>query len=116
MSSEEHLFTYGTLQLAQVQLDTFGRKLEGKPDVLPGYRLVTIRIENADFVAKSGTADHRNLKFTGNETDFVEGIIFSVTSEELEESDSYEPEGYDRVLVQLQSGTNAWIYLNRGTG
>src|SRR5829696_7161496 len=116
MSSEEHLFTYGTLQLEQVQLDTFGRKLEGKPDVLPGYRLVTIRIENAAFVAKSGTADHRNLKFTGNQTDFVEGIVFSVTSEELEESDSYEPEGYDRVLVQLQSGTNAWIYLNRGTG
>ena len=117
MSSEEHatesLFTYGTLQLEEVQLDTFGRKLEGRPDVLPGYRLVTIRIENAEFVAKSGTADHRNLKFTGNQSDFVEGIVFSVTREELEKSDSYEPEGYERVLVQLQSGTNAWIYLDR---
>lgn len=111
----ENLFTYGTLQWEEVQLDTFGRKLEGRPDVLPGYRLVTIRIEDADFVAKSGSADHRNLKFTGNATDFVEGIVFSVTREELEKSDSYEPEGYERVLVQLQSGTRAWIYLDKGT-
>ena len=112
----ENLFTYGTLQLEEVQLATFGRTLEGKPDVLPGYRLVMIRIEDEDFVVKSGSADHRNLKFTGNESDFVEGIVFSVTREELEESDAYEPEGYERVLVQLQSGTNAWIYLNRGSG
>lgn len=112
----EHLFTYGTLQLEEVQLDTFGRKLEGRPDVLPGYRLVTIRIEDADFVAKSGSAEHRNLKFTGNASDFVEGRVFDVTREELEKSDSYEPEGYERVLVQLQSGTSAWIYLDKGTG
>lgn len=109
----ENLFTYGTLQLEEVQLDTFGRKLEGRPDVLPGYCLVTIRIEDADFVAKSGSADHRNLKFTGNASDFVEGIVFSVTGEELKKSDSYEPEGYERVLVQLRSGINAWIYLDR---
>lgn len=115
MFETENLFTYGTLQLEEVQVDTFGRKLEGRPDVLPGYRLVTIRIEDADFVAKSGTADHRNLKFTGNASDFVEGIVFSVTREELGKSDSYEPEDYERVLVQLQSGTNAWIYLDRGT-
>ena len=99
--------------MEEVRLDTFGRKLEGRPAVLPGYHLVKIRIEDADFVVKSGTADHRNLEFTGNASDFVKGIVFSVTREELEKSDSYEPEGYERVLVQLQSGTNAWIYLNR---
>ena len=117
MSSEKHetknLFTYGTLQLEEVQLDTFGRKLEGRPDILPRYRIVPIRIEDADFVAKSGSADHRNLEFTGNALDSVEGMVFSVTREELEKSDSYEPDGYERVLVQLQSGTKAWIYLDR---
>ena len=109
----ENLFTYGTLQLEEVQLATFDRKLEGRPDVLIGYRLVKITIEDEDFVAKSGTAEHRNLQFTGNASDFVEGTVFSVTMEELEKSDTYEPEGYERVLVQLKSGTNAWIYLNR---
>ena len=113
MEQNEKLFTYGTLQLEEVQLATFGRRLEGRPDVLPGYRLVNITIEDEDFVKKSGTAEHRNLQFTGNASDFVEGTVFSVTMKEIEKSDAYEPEGYERVLVQLKSGTNAWIYLNK---
>ena len=108
----ENLFTYGTLQLEEVQLATFGRRLEGQPDVLIRYRLAIIKIRDEDFVAKSGSAEHRNLQFTGNASDFVEGTVFSVTREELEKSDAYEPDGYERVLVQLKSGTNSWIYLS----
>lgn len=111
-SDMEYLFTYGTLQLEEVQLSTFGRKLEGKPDALVGYRLVMIKIQDEDFVAKSGTADHRNLQFTGNTSDFVEGMVFAVTMEELEQSDAYEPEGYERVPAQCRSGLSAWIYLS----
>jgi hypothetical protein len=109
----ESLFSYGTLRLEDVQLATFGRKLEGRPDVLVGYRLVKITIADKDFVAKSGTAEHRNLQFTGNTSDFVEGTVFSVTMQELEKSDTYEPEGYERVFVQMKSGAGAWIYLDR---
>jgi len=112
----ESLFSYGTLRLEDVQLATFGRRLEGRPDVLIGYRLVKITIEDEDFVAKSGTAEHRNLQFTGNSSDFVEGTVLSVTMEELEKSDTYEPEGYERVLVQLKSGNNAWVYLYSQSG
>ena len=112
-SEMENLFTYGTLQLEEVQLSTFGRKLQGQPDALVGYRLVMIKIRDEDFVAKSGTADHRNLQFTGNASDLVEGIVFAVTMEELEQSDAYEPEGYQRVLVQLESGVAAWMYLDK---
>ena len=108
----ENLFTYGTLQLEEVQFATFGRKLEGRPDVLIGYRVVMITIKDKDFVTKSGTAEHRNLQFTGDESHRLEGTVFPVTQEELEKSDAYEPDGYERVLVRLQSGTNAWIYLN----
>ena len=75
-----------------MQFSTFGRKLEGKPDALVGYRIVMIRIQSEDFVVKSGAADHRNLQFTGNASDIVEGIVFEVTMEELEQSDAYEPE------------------------
>src|SRR5215217_4143366 len=110
-SDMEYLFTYGTLQLEDVQLTTFGRRLEGRPDALVGYQLVMIKIRDEDFVAKSGTADHRNLQFTGNASDIVEGIVFAVTMEELEQSDAYEPEGYERVQVQCRSGLSAWIYL-----
>jgi gamma-glutamyl AIG2-like cyclotransferase len=112
----EYLFTYGTLQLEEVQLSTFGRKLEGQPDALVGYRLVMIKIPDEDFVAKSGTADHRNLQFTGDASDLVEGIVFAVTMAELEKSDVYEPEGYQRVQVQCRSGLKAWIYLSSEHG
>jgi hypothetical protein len=109
----ENLFTYGTLQLEQVQLSTFGRKLEGKADALVGYRLVMIKIQDKDFVVKSGTADHRNLQFTGNASDLVEGVVFEVTMQELEQSDAYEPAGYERVAVHLKSGVGAWIYVDK---
>ena len=108
----ENLFTYGTLQKEEVQLATFGRRLEGHADALPGYALKSIEILDEDFVAKSGTAIHRNLQFTGDSSDFVEGTVYSVSLQELEQADAYEPDGYKRVLVQLRSGAKAWVYLN----
>ena len=110
----EKLFTYGTLRTEEVQLATFGRKLAGHADALPRYRLKMIEIKDQEFVAKSGTAIHRNLQFTGDPSDFVEGAVYSVTLNELEAADAYEPDGYKRVLVQLKSGANAWVYVNYG--
>lgn len=109
----ELLFAYGTLQTEPVQLSTFGRRLDGTVDALVGYRLKLIRIEDQDFVTASGTADHRNLEFTGDPADSVEGTVFKVTPSELEQSDAYEPDEYKRVLVQLRSGVKAWVYLRR---
>lgn len=109
----ERLFTYGTLQSETVQSETFGRKLDGWPDALPGYRLVMIRITDEDFVSTSGSAEHRNLQFTGNASDSVEGTVVTITTSELVQADAYEPDDYQRVLVQLRSGTMAWVYLNQ---
>lgn len=53
-SATEHLFSYGTLQLEAVQLSTFGRRLAGHADQLPGYRLAMIEIRDAAIVATSG--------------------------------------------------------------
>ena len=112
--NSELLFAYGTLQTEAVQLSLFNRKLDGKADALVGYSLRIIRIDDQEFVATSGTADHRNLEFTGNPNDFVEGTAFTVTASELEQADAYEPTGYNRVLVQLRSGSNAWVYMSSG--
>ena len=108
----ENLFSYGTLQTEAVQLATFGRRLEGKPDILVGYSLTIVQVEDQNFVALSGAALHRNLQFTGIASDLVEGTVFTVTRKELEQADAYEPADYKRVLVQLKSGMNAWVYLN----
>jgi Gamma-glutamyl cyclotransferase, AIG2-like len=110
----ENLFSYGTLQAEAVQLATFGRKLEGKPDILVGYSLAMIQIQDQNFVAINGAAPQRNLQFTGIASDLVEGTALSVTRKELEQADAYEPAEYTRVLVQLKSGMNAWVYLALG--
>lgn len=85
--------------------------MEGKPDALVHYRLTTVHLQDKDFVAASGTANHRNLEFTGDQSDVVEGIAFTVTDSELQQADAYEPAGYKRTLVELRSGLNAWVYL-----
>ena len=108
----ERLFSYGTLQTETVQISTFGRRLAGNPDALVGYRLRMIKIEDQDFVATSGAEYHRNLEFTGSASDLVEGTVFSVTQQELEQADAYEPDGYKRVRAKLHSGIEAWVYLD----
>ena len=110
----EHLFSYGTLRDEAVQLATFGRRLEGGPDALAGYRLEMIRVEDQDFVDASGAAHHRNLQYTGAASDLVEGTVFAVTMGELERADAYEPAGYERVRAQLRSGLDAWVYVSAG--
>ena len=118
MSSEqqtEQLFAYGTLRFADVQVATFGRRLDGDADALPRYRLALITIADEEFVTKSGTAEHKNLHYTGDPSDYVEGTVFNVTTKELAQADAYEPAGYERVRVQLKSGTDAWIYLDKSS-
>lgn len=112
LKETEYLFAYGTLQTEAVQLATFGRHLTGQRDALVGYRLVMVKIEDQDFVASSGTAHHRNLQYTGLASDFVEGTVFSVTRQELEQADAYEPVDYKRVQVELRSGGKAWVYVH----
>jgi len=111
----ESLFSYGTLQTETVQLATFGRRLDGQPDALPGYSLVMIEIEDQDFVATSGSAHHRNLHFTGSTSDIVEGTRLSLTESELDLADSYEPSNYERIQVRLRSGASAWVYFSRNS-
>src|SRR5215213_6437534 len=111
----EHLFAYGTLQTEAVQLATFGRRLEGKADALIGYRLTTMPTQDQNFAASSGATHHRTLQSTSSASDLVEGTVFKVTKQDLDVVDSYEPIDYKRLLVQLRSGINAWVYVNAHT-
>ena len=114
MSDEQHhtesLFSYGTLRQEEVQLATFGRRLAGRPDALVGYALQIVQTVDGSFAAQNG-AHQRTLKFTGKAADVVEGVALSLTRQELEQADNYEPDDYRRVRVQLRSGSDAWAYL-----
>jgi gamma-glutamylcyclotransferase (GGCT)/AIG2-like uncharacterized protein YtfP len=110
--AEQALFSYGTLQHAEVQLDTFGRLQEGRDDALPGYRVDHAEIDDARVVSLSGAAVHPIIRETGDPLDKVVGKVLWVSDEELDAADEYEVALYRRVSVTLASGLTAWVYVS----
>ena len=108
----ERLFSYGTLQLEAVQLATFGRLLVGTSDVLRGFAVVPLKIDDPSVIAISGQATHTMAKFTGRATDVIHGTVFEVSPEEIESADKYEVAAVTRVTVVLKSGVRAWAYVD----
>ena len=109
----ERLFSYGTLQLPDVQQATFGRLLSGAADALVGFAQEMVEITDPNVLAKSGQRFHPIVKQTFNPTDRVAGVVFEITSAELAASDEYEVDDYVRVEAQLASGLKAWVYVQR---
>src|ERR1700744_1290429 len=107
----EWLFSYGTLQQEGVQLSTFGRLLEGRPDALPGFRQTMVRITDPDVLAKSGKEFHPIVTPSEDPADAIDGTVFQVSAEELAQADIYEVDDYKRVAVTLRSGLQAWVYV-----
>jgi gamma-glutamylcyclotransferase (GGCT)/AIG2-like uncharacterized protein YtfP len=107
------LFSYGTLQHEDVQRSTFGRRLRGDADQLPGYEPARVPIEDPLVVAATGTTHHADARFTGREESRVAGMVFEVTDAELERVDAYEAAfAYRRTAVTLASGRRAWVYAH----
>lgn len=106
------LFSYGTLQEEAVQLSVFGRRLEGHRDVLPGYELKLVEVKDFDFVRESGKAMHKMLQFNGGHASRIEGMVYEVSEVELRVADDYEPEPWQRILTDLESGSQAWVYVD----
>ncbi len=110
-SGTESLFTYGTLQLPEVQLDTFGHRVEGADDVLSGYRLEWTDVADERVAQLSGLDRHPILRRTDDPNDRVFGRVLHLTPEELDAADEYEVSLYRRAAVVLLSGIRAWVYV-----
>ena len=108
---DEYLFSYGTLQDEAVQLATFGRRLSGEPEVLEGYRIDHLLIEDEEVIAASGLRYHLIISPSGRKEDVVTGMGFFVSHAELLAADGYEADDYRRVRVGLRSGREAWVYI-----
>jgi gamma-glutamylcyclotransferase (GGCT)/AIG2-like uncharacterized protein YtfP len=106
------LFSYGTLQQAEVQLTTFGRRLEGERDELVGFAPASVKIADPRVAATLGRTHHANVIFNGNEESRVPGMVFEITDPELASADAYESVYcYLRIDVILASGKKAWVYV-----
>jgi hypothetical protein len=103
------LFAYGTLLDARVQRAVFGRRLEGRPDVLPGF--VRGSAEFRDPHGPAPPARYPDIVPTGRETDRVPGQTFELGADDLRAADAYETSAYIRREVTLASGCAAWVYM-----
>lgn len=112
-TDEVLLFSYGTLQQAEVQRATFGRLLAGRAAAVPGYRLEWLTITDPDVITTSGS-DRHPLLVADTDTDPVVGTVFTITAEELAAADEYEVDDYARVRVALDTGEEAWVYVFAG--
>jgi len=111
MARDIPLFSYGTLQRRDVQLATYGRTLEGSPDVLIGYRLTRLPDRDPDAVRISGAKTHLIVQPTGDPADRVPGVIYLLTKDELAATDQYEGSDYRRARLDLESGRSAFVYV-----
>lgn len=109
--SAELLFSYGTLQLPEVQRSTFGREVDGRPDAIVGYELDYVTITDLHVVAVSGSDRHPILRPSDAHDASVPGTVFAVSTAELAAADEYEVDAYRRISVPLRSGARAWVYV-----
>src|SRR5687767_14528514 len=98
------IFSYGTLQQEHVQLATFGRRLAGDADELPGFE--------PSWTRREGGTTHANVIFTGTHDSRARGTVFEITDAELAAADQYEQaDAYGRIAATLASGKQAWVYV-----
>ncbi|WPR70260.1 gamma-glutamylcyclotransferase family protein [Flavobacterium sp. NG2] len=100
------LFAYGTLKDIDTQQTIFGRILKGEHDVLKGFTVSEIKIEE-----EFGIAKYPILEESENPTDVVSGMLFEITEEDIHLADTYEGLHYRRIEVKLESGEVAWAYI-----
>lgn len=106
------LFSYGTLQRAEIQRSLFGRALPGEHDQLIGFRQSAIDLDDPDVLQSTGTGRHVIVQFTGAPGDRVSGTVLEVTDADIALADEYEPAPYDRIATTLASGKTAWVYTD----
>lgn len=105
------LFTYGTLQRADIQQHLFGRRLTGTPDALVGYVLGHLEIKD-DASAITHQTRYPMLYHHGPDAAPIAGVVYALDDTELLRADAYEGPAYRRIAVTLQSGRQAWVYVD----
>jgi gamma-glutamylcyclotransferase (GGCT)/AIG2-like uncharacterized protein YtfP len=107
----QYLFSYGTLQLEKVQIESFGRLLRGTKDTLTGFKLGSLQITDEKVLQTSAQTFHPIAMPSNDPDDKIEGMVFEITNEELSQADKYEVDDYKRISATLASGIRAWAYV-----
>lgn len=103
------LFAYGTLRDESVQRAVFGRVLYGQPDAIARFEKSLLEFPATG--GDGGTPVYPVVRFNDDPDRRVDGIVYELTDRELEAADEYETSAYRRILVELVSGSEAWVYV-----
>jgi gamma-glutamylcyclotransferase (GGCT)/AIG2-like uncharacterized protein YtfP len=95
------VFVYETLTEGSIRSQVLRRNVDNYEDSLLNYIKVGVNLE------KDGTNYHTLKIQPGHETP---GLVLMVTAKELRDLDNWE-DSYQRVKVELASGSWAWTYL-----
>ncbi|MCP3428858.1 gamma-glutamylcyclotransferase family protein [Opacimonas viscosa] len=106
-----NVFSYGTLQLPKVQLELLGREVTSWPDSLSRFNMGEITIMDETVIEISTQSTHQIINFTGNASDIIEGVVLSISPDELSILDKYETDEYKREELTLNSGKKAFVYV-----
>ena len=79
-----------------------GRKLIGEPDTLEHYAPSQVITDNEAYPA-----------LIKSKVISVDGIVFAVDAEDFNAIDKYEGKEYKRIVAQLKSGREAWVYIKK---
>ncbi len=96
------VFAYGTLTDPVIRNNLLGRDVQTRNDFLSGYRPGEIFLDGEKYPAISKNSSWNKP---------VKGMVFEVTTAELEAIDGYESDAYKRVKERLKSGLEAWVYV-----
>lgn len=90
---EHRVFAYGTLRFSPVRWLVIGQHATPQPARIENFRREGLNIEPA----------------LGEQ---LEGVVFTVSAEQLRQLDRYERLGvkYQRIRLPLHDGTRAWVY------
>lgn len=96
------LFTYGTLQDETIEQMLFNKTLDGSKDSITGFEKQEIILEGNVYP----------ILIKNNEsTKVIKGTYYHLSNQEMLICDEYEGNEYKRVLVQLDSRIEAWVYI-----
>ena len=106
------LFSYGTLQIPDMQLATFGRLLRGEKDEAVACERQIVAIDDPAVISATGRGEHVTLRFNGRMQSRVAGTVLEVSEAELAEADKYETLArFKRRHVLLASARTVWAYV-----
>ena len=95
-----NVFLYDSLLVPAQMKGVIGREIIGRPDVLPGYRRLNLKLPNLSHPL---AIEHEKGE--------IEGQVFEVTEQELLLIDRYQTTAIDKKSLVLKSGIVAFAYV-----